>query len=66
MVLGRVADPSTHGDSTTGAGAGSRSDGAVTMPTVASSTPTADTAERGAGVELDDEEARPPYLHVGA
>jgi len=64
MVLGRAADSSTHGDSTTDAGAGIRSDGAVTMSKVASST--AGTAQRRAGTELEDEEGRPPYLHVGA
>jgi hypothetical protein len=64
MVLARVANFFTNGDSTKSPVQDSRSDGAATMQKVEQSM--ADTAERVAEAEIDEEAVRPPYLHVGA
>jgi hypothetical protein len=62
MVLARVANLFTNGDSTNRLVDDNRRDVAVTMQNIESSM--ADTAERVAVEEVDDEAARPPYLHV--
>jgi hypothetical protein len=61
MVLARVANFFTNGDSTRDLVEESRRDVAVTMDSVTSSA--ADTAKVIAE-EIEDDEGRPPYLHV--
>lgn len=60
MVLGRVADFLTNGDSTQNLVEEGRRDVAVTMESVASSA--ADIAKDVA--EEREDEGRPPYIHV--
>jgi hypothetical protein len=62
MVLARVANLFTNGDSTNRLVDDNRRNVAVTMQNIESSM--ADIAERVAAEEIDDEAARPPYLHV--
>lgn len=61
MVLAQVANSFTNGDSTHKLVEEGRKDVAVTMDRVASSA--ADTAKVIAE-EIEDDEGRPPYLHV--
>jgi hypothetical protein len=62
MVLARVADNLTHGDSTQNPADDRRRHVAIPMQAVGP--PMADTAGGAGEVEIDDEAARPPYLHV--
>jgi hypothetical protein len=62
MVLARVANNLTNGDPTNSPADDQRRHVAITMQDVGS--PLADTAGGMAEAEIDDEAARPPYLHV--
>jgi hypothetical protein len=62
MVLARVANFLTNGDATNSLTTTTRRHDATTMEKVGS--PMADTAGRTVEEEIDDEAARPPYLHV--
>lgn len=62
MVLARVADFFSNGDSTHDVAEDRRRHVAHTMEAMAKSA--ADTVHRGVEDEVDDEAARPPYLHV--
>ena len=61
MVLARVANFFTNGESTHDLVEEGRRDVTITMDSVASSA--ADTAKVIAE-EIDDDESRPPYIHV--
>jgi hypothetical protein len=62
MVLARVANLFTNGDATNSLTDTKRRHDAITMETVES--PVADTVAGSIEGEIDDEAARPPYLHV--
>ena len=62
MVLARVANFLTNGDSTTNLTDGSRRNVANTAHTV--ELPMEDTKRGAMDDEIDEEAARPPYLHV--
>jgi hypothetical protein len=62
MVLARVANFFTNGDSTTNLTDGSRRNGANTAQAVGIATE--DSKQGAMEVEVDEEAARPPYLHV--
>ena len=63
MVLGRVAHLFSTGDATNSLiDDDGRRHGATAVQAV--ELPIADTTRRAIGEEVDDEEARPPYLHV--
>jgi hypothetical protein len=62
MVLARVANFFTNGDSTTDLTDGSRRNVANTAQTM--ELPMEDTRRGAMEDEVDEEAARPPYLHV--
>jgi hypothetical protein len=62
MVLARVADTLTHGDSAQKPADDRRRH--VAIPMQGGGPPMADTAGAAGAAEIDDEAARPPYLHV--
>jgi hypothetical protein len=62
MVLARVANFLTNGDATNSLTNTTRRNDATTMEKIGP--PMADTAGRAVEEEIDDEAARPPYLHV--
>ena len=62
MVLARVANFFTNGDSTTNLTDGSRRHGPSTTHAV--ELPMEDTKRAAMEDEIDEEAARPPYLHV--
>ena len=62
MVLARVANFFTNGDATNDLTDNKRRDDAITMESIES--PVADTVGRSTEGQIDDEAARPPYLHV--
>ncbi|KAI4687353.1 hypothetical protein J4E81_008203 [Alternaria sp. BMP 2799] len=62
MVLARVANFFTNGDSTTNLTDGSRRHGPSTTHAV--ELPMEDTKRAAMGDEIDEEAARPPYLHA--
>lgn len=61
MVLARVPNFFTNGSSTNNLN-DTRSNDAITMPKIESTM--ADTVASAVMEEIDDEAARPPYLHV--
>jgi hypothetical protein len=63
MVLARVANDFTNGDSTKHLGDNHRGHVAITAPADVG-LPMADTVGGALEAEVDDEAARPPYLHV--
>lgn len=62
MVLARVANTLTNGDASSDIADNTGRNVADTMEKVAS--PVADTVGGAVAEEIDDEAARPPYLHV--
>lgn len=62
MVLARVANFLTNGDATNNLNTSDRRHDATAMEKIGSSA--ADTVAGAIEEEIDDEAARPPYLHV--
>jgi hypothetical protein len=62
MVLARVANFFTNGDQPQALGFGSPRDAAGAVDNMAESL--ADAAKQAVEAEVDDEAARPPYIHV--